>query len=80
LADEEVEVGFYDGGGVELRDVIREHVLLSLPMRKVCSDVCKGICPECGQNLNQAQCQCEVKAADDRWAALRNLAPPAKNK
>lgn len=78
VAEEETEVGFYDGSGVELRDVIREHVLLSLPMRKVCSEACKGICPECGQNRNQAQCQCEVKTADDRWAALRHLSPPAK--
>jgi uncharacterized protein len=78
VAGEETEIGFYDGGGVELRDVIREHVLLSLPMRKVCSEACKGICPECGQNRNQAQCHCEVKPADDRWAALRDLSPPVK--
>lgn len=77
VVGEELEVGFYDGSGVELRDVIREHVLLSLPMRKICSEACKGICPECGQNRNQAQCGCEVKATDDRWAALRNLSPPA---
>jgi uncharacterized protein len=79
VAEEQIEVGFYEGSGVELRDVIREHVLLSLPMRKICSEACKGICPECGQNRNLADCRCEVKAADDRWAALRNLSPPAKN-
>ncbi len=78
LDDAETEVGFYEGGGIEMRDVIREHVLLSLPMRKICFETCKGICPVCGQDRNQAPCKCEVKAADDRWAALRNLAPPAK--
>lgn len=78
VAQEEIEVGFYEGAGVELRDVIREHVLLSLPMRRICSEACKGICPECGQNRNLAECRCEVKATDDRWAALRNFSPPAK--
>lgn len=78
VAENEIEVSFYEGSGVELRDVIREHVLLSLPMRKVCSEACKGICPECGQNRNLTECRCEVKAGDDRWAALRNLSPPAE--
>jgi uncharacterized protein len=78
LEDDESEVGFYEGGGVELRDVVREHVLLSLPMQKVCSETCKGICPVCGRNRNQENCRCEVKAADDRWAALKSLAPSIK--
>ena len=69
----EAEIGFFEGQGVDLKDVLREHVILSLPMQRVCSEACKGICPECGQNRNLADCHCEKKATDDRWSALKNL-------
>jgi len=71
--DDEVEIGFYEGNGILLEDVLREQVLLSLPMQKVCEDACKGICPECGRNRNEGDCGCSPVAADDRWSALRNL-------
>lgn len=67
------EVGFYDGGGIELNDVLREVVVLALPMRWMCEDDCKGICPSCGRNRNEEECDCNNKAADDRWNKLRNL-------
>jgi len=68
-----VEVGFYEGNGLELDDVLREVVLLALPMQIVCSEACKGICPVCGQNRNQRECHCQTKAADDRWNSLKSL-------
>ena len=73
LDEDESEVGFYEGDGVELNDVLREYVLLALPMQRLCSEACKGICPDCGQNRNQNACQCAAKAGDDRWAALKQL-------
>ena len=54
----ESEVGFYEGGGVELKDILREYVLLALPMQRVCREDCQGICPVCGQNRNLADCAC----------------------
>ncbi len=69
----ESEIAFYEGAGLDLNDILREHVLLSLPMQRVCSDVCKGICPNCGINRNQASCNCAVKPIDDRWAKLKEL-------
>jgi uncharacterized protein len=69
----ETEIAFYEGAGLQLKDVLREHVLLSMPMQRVCGDQCQGICPECGQNRNQVACGCEVKKMDDRWSALKNL-------
>ena len=69
----EAEIGFYEGGGMELEDILREQVLLALPMQRVCSDVCKGICPVCGKNRNETTCDCRLESADDRWGALRNL-------
>lgn len=69
----EAEIGFYENGGLELEDILREQVLLALPMQRVCSDVCKGICPVCGKNRNETPCDCRIENADDRWGALRKL-------
>jgi uncharacterized protein len=69
----ETDIGFYENGGVELGDVLREHVLLSLPMQRICREDCKGICPVCGRNRNLVSCGCEPPAADDRWSALKNI-------
>jgi uncharacterized protein len=69
----EAEIGFYEDGGIDLTDVIREYVLLSWPMRQICKEECQGICPQCGQNRNTGRCQCETKLVDERWSALRDL-------
>ena len=69
----ESQIAFYEGEGLELGDILREHILLSLPMQCICSEDCKGICPICGQNRNLVACGCAVKPVDDRWAALKNL-------
>jgi uncharacterized protein len=69
----EAEVGFYEGEGLDLSDVLREEILLLLPMQRVCREDCKGICPVCGQNRNQIECHCHQEAGDDRWAGLQNL-------
>ncbi len=69
----ESEIAFYEGGGIELKEILREYILLALPMQRICRDDCHGICPICGQNRNLAECGCQVKATDDRWAALKKL-------
>lgn len=73
VGEGEIEIGFYEDDRIELEDVLREFVLLALPMQWVCAADCKGICPVCGQNRNVSVCHCAVKPADDRWAALRKL-------
>jgi uncharacterized protein len=69
----ESEMGFYEGGGLELGEILREHILLSLPMQQICSEQCRGICPQCGKNRNQVDCGCETRPADDRWSALQSM-------
>jgi len=73
LSEKDVEVGYYEGDGLELADVVREQVLLALPMQKLCRPDCQGICPTCGINRNEASCQCTVQQVDERWAALKSL-------
>jgi uncharacterized protein len=69
----EAEIGFYEGAGIKLEDILREQILLQLPMQRVCSEDCRGICPVCGKNRNEVSCDCREERADDRWAALRDL-------
>jgi uncharacterized protein len=73
IDDGEAEIGFYEGDGLELEEILREYILLALPMQTVCRPGCKGICPVCGQNRNLKECACAVKPADDRWAALEQI-------
>lgn len=69
----EAEIGYYSGDGLELKDVLREQVLLSVPLRMLCAEQCKGLCPHCGKNLNVEGCSCESRPADPRWDALKDL-------
>jgi uncharacterized protein len=58
---------------LDLRDALREHVMLAVPRFAVCDDACRGLCPHCGTNLNQTQCDCSPAQVDERWGALRKL-------
>ncbi len=69
----EAEIGFYEGLGLELADVIKEQILLAVPMKRFCREECRGICPVCGANRNEVVCECHEQLVDDRWKALKNL-------
>jgi len=69
----EAEIGYYEGEGLLLEDALREQVLLDLPLKVMCREDCKGLCPHCGTNLNNNQCSCEEPLEDPRWSALKEL-------
>lgn len=69
----ETEIGYYQKDSLALEDVLREQVLLSLPVRTLCKTDCKGLCPRCGVNRNTQACSCEVGPSDPRWSALSGL-------
>jgi uncharacterized protein len=73
LGAPETEIGYYQEGGLVIEDVLREQVLLTLPVRTLCRPDCKGLCPRCGRNLNAERCSCEAAPADERWSALSDL-------
>ena len=74
ITDVEADIGYYQGDGLLLEDVLREQVLLAVPFRTVCREECKGLCPQCGKNLNQGDCKCPPPPpVDTRWDALRDL-------
>jgi uncharacterized protein len=70
---DDTDIGFYEGHGLELDDVVREQVMLWLPMRGLCREECKGMCPSCGVNRNHESCDCAQIVVDPRWDALKKL-------
>jgi uncharacterized protein len=69
----ETEIGYYQKDSLFLEDVLREQVLLALPVKTLCKPDCKGLCPRCGENRNSTACACEEGPSDPRWEALAGL-------
>lgn len=69
----EAEIGYYQGEAMLLEDALREQVLLAVPLKAVCREDCKGLCPHCGKNLNEDACSCADEIEDPRWAALKEI-------
>ena len=75
ISSDDADIGFYEASGLPLEDAVREQLLLWLPMRGLCRDDCKGVCPQCGVNWNVAECDCAEPILDSRWDALREWKP-----
>ena len=75
----EAEISYYEGDGLLLEDVLREQVLLAVPLKAICREDCKGLCPHCGKNLNLTQCSCEEPVDDPRWSALKEIRSKLQN-
>lgn len=69
---EDIEIVIRDGF-IDLEDTIKQVVYLSMPMKALCSENCKGICPTCGANLNTEKCECDNVVIDPRLEKLKNL-------
>jgi uncharacterized protein len=74
LTANDLDVIWYSDLVVPLDPLIDEQVQLELPMKPLCAEACRGLCPQCGADLNLAKCGCEAPA-DDRWSSLRSLLP-----
>ncbi len=72
LTEADLAVIHLEGDSVDLVDLVREQVLLEVPIAPLCADDCEGICQHCGANLNQRACACN-EAVDPRFAALKKL-------
>lgn len=70
IPQDELEVGFYAGEGVDISDLVREQLLLALPMKILCAPDCQGLCAVCGANLNTEKCQCVEARNDSPFAWL----------
>ena len=70
--DQDVATLIDEGHILDLAEVVRQGLLLSLPPSPVCRPGCLGLCPQCGQDQNEGRCDCESEAIDPRWAALKS--------
>lgn len=73
LTSEDLLTGYYENDVIELDQVVFEQILLQLPLKPICNDLCKGICPHCGVNLSEENCKCHMRAVDFRFAVLENF-------
>ena len=71
LPQDELEVGFFSGNGIEFDDVVTEQVILSVPMKLICKADCRGLCPVCGTNLNIEKCGCASTAEISPFSSLK---------
>lgn len=73
--DEIVRVLPQGASRVDIAEDIRAAFILALPIRFLCREDCRGLCAQCGRNLNEGECGCPGNAGDSRWQALRSLEP-----
>jgi uncharacterized protein len=71
--DDDVSTTFYQDEAIDLSELLREQFYLVLPMKPLCRESCKGLCPQCGVNLNVETCACKPEWEDPRLAALKAL-------
>ena len=73
LRSEELDEYFYDDPVVSVEPIAEERIQMAVPMKPLCREDCRGLCPQCGQDLNVTACGCVVETNDPRWEALREL-------
>ena len=73
VGEDDLATAFYDDEQIDLAHLIMEQFQLALPMKPLCKDACKGLCPQCGTNRNTGSCDCSPIWEDPRLAALKAL-------
>lgn len=73
IEDDDLATSVYREGSLDVVDMLREQFQLALPMKPLCAESCRGLCPECGANLNRTECGCQPTWDDPRLAPLKGL-------
>jgi uncharacterized protein len=73
IEEDDLTTAFYENDEIDLGQLMREQFYLALPMKPLCRDECKGLCPNCGTNWNTATCDCKPAWEDPRLAALKSI-------
>jgi len=73
IEEDDLTTAFYENDEIDLEQLMREQFYLALPMKPLCGDACRGLCPSCGTNLNRGACDCKRDWDDPRLAVLREL-------
>ena len=75
LSEDDMSVQFVEDHQINLKDVVRDQIVISLPMKSLCHDDCLGLCPVCGANLNEHPCKCRRVEGHPGFAKLKVLSP-----
>ena len=75
LETEDMNYEFFDGEIIEVDQLVAEQVFLALPVKVLCSEDCKGLCPGCGANLNDEACRCKRDSKGSAFSKLEKLRP-----
>lgn len=70
-SDDEVQVIHSGTTAIDLDDDLRQYLLLAVPLKLLCQDSCRGLCPHCGTNWNRSRCSCQSEEIDPRWQVLK---------
>jgi len=73
LSDSEAGLMLFQGDEIDLQEAIQEQVVMAFPVPSLCNEGCKGLCPRCGTNLNDGDCNCEKTSLNTRFAVLKDL-------
>lgn len=73
IDEDDLTTAYYRDNTLDLGELMREQFQLALPMKPLCAESCKGLCPGCGSNLNKTTCECTPKWEDPRLASLEAL-------
>jgi uncharacterized protein len=73
LGKSDLDAYFYEEPTVAVVPIVEERIQLAVPMKPLCSPECRGLCPQCGAELNSGPCGCESETTDPRWEALKVL-------
>jgi uncharacterized protein len=73
LRVEEIGMFYFNGEEINLQHGIQEQVVMAFPLQPLCDKNCKGLCPNCGSNLNQEDCNCKQEPSTNKFAALKDL-------
>jgi uncharacterized protein len=73
LEEEDLDTLFIENEELDTEPILIEQLQLNVPMRQLCREDCRGLCPSCGIDRNENDCDCEAQTVDSRWDALKNL-------
>ena len=73
LSAEDIDFMDYEDETIDLDPIVYEQIVMHIPIKALCSVSCRGLCPHCGINLNQENCQCRNQQVDERFAILKKL-------
>jgi uncharacterized protein len=73
IEEDDLTTAYYTDNLIELGQLMAEQFHLALPMKPLCSETCRGLCPQCGTNLNASSCECRKTWEDPRLAVLKSF-------